>query len=288
MSLVVAGIHDGESVTFVGDTKITWDGDPTGTLRTYRNALAKLVLLRDDLAVGVTGAGPETLIRAAVSMREEPVEEVLAGLAAFENAAFVVAALAPARLWLVADGEVEERTAIGRAWAGDQGAYSTFQQKYGEWPDDTPVPFRLTSAMQFLTSFDTSPTVGGYTVRAAGSAAREFRFIADQMHRGPWYMQVTGVRSEYCEEHGHVHQVVTAEVPDGYDPTPSSTFLLPGRGATPGALGLLVPEAGVGILFTHDDPAEGIHFRAANVEEFARTALAEHGQDLTAPRAGRS
>lgn len=288
MSLVVAAIHDGESVTFVGDTKITWDGDPTETLRTYRNALAKIVLLRDDLAVGVAGAGPETLIRAAVSMRERPVEEVLAGLAAYANAAFIVASLAPPRLWLVADGEVEERTAIGRAWAGDQGAYSTFQQKYDEWTHEMGVPFRLMSSMQFLTTFDTSSTVGGYTVRAVGSASRGFRFVADQMLRGPWFMQVTDVRLEYHEDHRHMHQVMTAQVPDGYDPTPSSAFLLPGRGRTPGALGLIVPESGVGILFTHDDPAEGIHFKASNVQEFTCTALTEYGQELTVPPGGRS
>lgn len=63
MSLAVAAIHDGDHITMVADTKVTFsdrDGNPDDakTRSTYFEVLPKIVLLRPDLMVGVTGDEP--------------------------------------------------------------------------------------------------------------------------------------------------------------------------------------------------------------------------------------
>ena len=58
MSLVVGEIHDGR-ISFVADTKVTYAGDDRSTRRVFENAFPKVLILRDDLCVGLAGNDPE-------------------------------------------------------------------------------------------------------------------------------------------------------------------------------------------------------------------------------------
>ncbi|MCP2264631.1 hypothetical protein ACFQHV_15775 [Promicromonospora thailandica] len=273
MTLVVADIHDGDRITMVSDTKITWAGDVTKTRHTYENALAKIVILRADLAVGVAGNDPHGTIRLLTEVRDVTVDEMLERLRLERHAEFVIAALDPARLWMVRDGNVEPRTGGIRAWCGDGDAYSEFQEKYHQWGEGQEVPFLLMSSEQGLTSFDSVSTVGGYTIRASGTPTEGFLFPPDRMALMP-EMQVTSARFE----HGNLK--LTLEVPPGGDPTVSELIVFAGRGRTRGAIGLLHPLANAGRLFRHEHPYESVTVPASTPDEFVRIALEDHGQEV--------
>lgn len=276
MSLTVAAIHDDSLITLVADTKVTWDGDEAKNRQTFANAMPKIVLLQQDVAVGVTGKDPDRVIEELVRRRDLPVEALLDLLARTPSAAFVVAALDPARLWMVADGDVDDRTEIRRAWAGDQSAYEMFQQRALEWPDGTETPFILLSSMQWLTSFNPVPSVGGYTLRA-GSGDGRFGFLADQAWVGPWLTELVQPVDS---------QSVVLSVPPGGDSSTHHVLLLPGTGATTGALGIFIPETAVGLLFTHDRPWEAVRVDATDSRRFIESAFLSHKQTLEQPAAG--
>lgn len=224
MSLVVAAIHDNDQITMVSDTKVSFfysDGrrDDGRTRRTYFEALPKIVLLRPDLMVGVTGDNPHEVIADLVTHRDDSAENLLDHLSMMTSAGFVVAALRPTRLWSVSGGKVDDRTPVRRAWSGDRPAYDIFRTSWDEWPPATEVPFLLSSSMQFLTSFDPLSSVGGFTL-TADTQADGFRFQ-------PWVTAVTVS-----------HQV----------------HILPGEDPTRGTLGLLIPQTDVGLVFRHDQP----------------------------------
>ena len=123
----------------VSDTKVSFfypDGRPDDgrTRRTYFEALPKIVLLRPELMVGVTGDSPHEVIADVVTHRKDPVENLLDHLATMTSAGFVVAALQPARLWSVGGGEIDDRTSVRRGWSGGQHAYDIFRASWDRWP----------------------------------------------------------------------------------------------------------------------------------------------------------
>src|SRR5690606_28098321 len=122
------------------DSKVTWVLDETRTRRVYTEPALKLVLLGHDVAVGFAGDGPETLASAVANLVERPVDEVLEALAGIAGASFVVAQRDPIRIWSVShERGVEDRTAIGRAWAGDASVYSMFQAHFTDFPEEPPL-----------------------------------------------------------------------------------------------------------------------------------------------------
>lgn len=181
MSLVVAAIHDDDQITMVADTKISFfdrqgHADEARARRTYSAALPKIMLLRPDLMVGVTGDDPDVAIKDLVAHRNDQPEALIDHVVGLTSAGFVVATHSPARLWSIDGGVIDERTQVGRAWSGDRSAYDLFRQKWQEWPPETlDVPFLLTSSMQFLTSFDPVESVGGFTL-VASTHSDGFRF----------------------------------------------------------------------------------------------------------------
>ncbi|WP_030486117.1 hypothetical protein [Nocardioides aequoreus] len=249
MSLVVAAIHDDDRITMVSDTKVSFfypDGRPDDatTRRTYVEALPKIVLLRPDLMVGVTGDQPHEVIDDLIGHRADTIDDLLTHLAANTSAGFVVAALGPARVWHVEGGKIDDRTGVRRAWSGDRRAYDVFRTSWEQWPDGTDVPFLLSSSMQRLTSFDPVASVGGFTLTAA-TYDDGFRFQ-------PW------VTTVFMSHHVHV---------------------MPGQDPTRGALGLLIPETGVGLLFPHERPSAATRIGATTSRAVADLAI-HRGQRL--------
>jgi len=272
MSLVVAAIHDDDQMTIVADTKVTWRKDEGRTRKTYSEALPKIVILRPDLAVGVTGEDPHRVIEELVAIRGSEVDEVLAHLLSEPEAHCVVAALNPSRLWLTSDGSLEDRAPYRRAWAGELSAYDLFRHQEAAFPSALGVPLQLLSSMQWLTSFNAAPTVGGYAVRA-GSGPSGFSFRADRTRVGPWILDVALSVSD-----GAV--TISATVPDGGDSTTHEVLIHPGTDGTLGALGLLIPQSQVGLLFTHERPWNPVRVAATGSDEFVESAAQLHGQRL--------
>jgi hypothetical protein len=158
----------------------------------FKNAFPKLVILRDDVAVGITGDNPDSVLQRLIGFRDQPIEDLLEAMISIDYASFVVATLNPSlQLWKVSAGSSEERSSVGRCWAGDHNAYEIFQQRYHEWPEDIGPAFRLMSSMQWLLSFNLIESVGGYLTRAA-TTSEGFRFVADPMTIGPWFLEGLG------------------------------------------------------------------------------------------------
>ena len=280
MSLVVASIHDDDRVTMVCDTKVTFFDraghvDEAKTRRTYFEALPKIVLLRPDLLVGITGDEPHEAIEDLIARRHQPLGDLIDHMATVSSTGYVVATLNPARLWNVDQGYIEERTAIRRAWSGDQSAYDHFRSRWAEWPEGTDVPFLLTSSMQSLTSFDPVSSVGGITL-SASSQEDGFHFDPGFTFVGPPYLQLDGVTS--------IDDTVTlrASVPEGGDLTTHRVFVLPGADPTRSALGILIPESGTGLLFRHSRPWEPTSVDTTSSATLVERAAELHQQNLIA------
>jgi hypothetical protein len=274
VSLVVAEIHD-ETVSLVADTKISFRGDPSRTRQVFQYALPKLLILRDTLAAGYAGSQPERILRALVGARELAMSSVLEQAQAIPHASIAFASLDPdPQLWKVSNGQIENRSSIGRSWVGDQQAYEFFQRRYHGWPDGTDAAFRLMSSMQWLLSFQPVPSVGGYLTRIS-TTKNGFRYAADTTTVGPWQMQATRVRA--------VSDSYTLEValPDGGETTSYSIRPAVGRPPTPGALAYLIPEAGTAQLFPQESPWQPIKLAVSSMANLISHAADEHGQTLT-------
>ncbi len=280
MSLVVAAIHDGDRITMVSDTKLSFfdrDGhaDEGRTRNTYFEALPKIFLLRPDLIVGVTGDDPDAVIGNLVDHRDDEPDALLAHLVSVTSAGFVVAALNPVRLWSIGDGEVDERTPVGRAWSGDRAAYDVFREAWDKWPDGTDVPFLLTSSMQFLTSFGPVSSVGGFTLTAANHGDG-FRFQPWSNFVGPSYLQLGAV------EVSGEGTTLRMSVPPGGDSTTHQVHVMPGEDPTRGALAILIPQTGIGLLFRHQRPSEPLKLEASTPQELVAAAAQASGEVLIA------
>lgn len=246
MTLVVAAVHDTDRITMASDTLITWDDDVARPPE--QSSLAKLVILRADVAVGVAGKDPHGRLRDLDALRNEPVDLILEQLREDTVAGFVVSALAPTRLWEVLEGQVRERTERGFAWDGDPSAHEDFARRYAEeWMNTSSaddIPFRVMTAMQALTTFRPVRTVGGITLRV-GTDNDGFHFIADrgQILFGPaWVVFV-------------------------------------GTGTTRGAVGILDLQLGLGQLFRSEAPDAPVTIVASTPEEFVAIALSQ-GQSI--------
>ncbi len=273
VSLVVAQIHDG-GVSLVADTKISFRHDETLTRQSYRNALPKVLVLRDDLAIGITGNIDEHLLERLVRLRDSSVSDLLAAAERIAAAGFVVAALGPRQqLWHVHDGEREDASSRLRCWEGDVRAYDLFQQRYHEWPDSMDSAFRLLSSMQWLCSFNRVPSVGGFVTRIA-TTSDGFRYAADPMTVGPWFLDALAEATTDGVN-------ITFQAPAGGDAQGFQVLPVVGRPPTIGALAYLLPEAHTAWLFPHETPWVRTAIRATSPEELIQSAKTLYGQSLT-------
>lgn len=278
MTLVVAVIDRVTRAVHLGaDSKVTWVLDETRTRRVYAEPALKLVLLGQDIAVGFAGDGPEALASAVANLVEHSVDDVLEALAGIAGASFVVAQRDPIRIWSVSyERGVEDRTAIGRAWAGDASVFSMFQARFADFADESSL-FRLQSAMQHIVHLAKPDSVGGYTILASASGDAPFRYLP---LRSDLWPEITGESAAVKVKRnadGTVNFTLRASFAEG----PLVLHALPGTDPTPGALGLYVENAGVGYLYRDRTPALRFKVQASTVDEFARRAETDYRQSIS-------
>ena len=251
MTLIVGAI-DGNSVTVTGDTKLTYDDDGIRSARLFDEAFPKVVLLRDNLAIGVAGEGPERIVEDLMYLRDAELFDVLGHLRAERDGDFVVGVLNPARLYEVRDGHITPIDAPRHAWAGDGHAFDDFEKLAARWPSEVDEFTRLKTSMdQAVSPLGRVKSVGGFGITARAEQGA-FRFI-------PTQFTIFGTDNLFDTFEGQV---------------------LPGAGSTPGAVGIYVSRAGVGRVFTHERPFEGHKIVSPDRATFAAIALHEYGQTL--------
>lgn len=280
MTLVVAAFDPADhSVCIAADSKVTWLNDATRTRHIYTEPALKVILLDGDLAVGYAGSGPDELAEMIVRLRGSAVDEVLSTLSTVAAAAFVVVQREPARIWMVsAETGVEDRTAIGRGWAGDQDAYTEFQKRFDNFAAEG-FSFQLRSSLQSVVHLVRPETVGGYVVMATGSASEPFRYCPLESHLFPEANAPAQVTNLSQNPDGTVNITLHLTFNEG----PLTLRTLPGEHPTLGALGLYLEDVGIGYVYPHSEPATRIEVRASTLRDFVSVALADHGQHLSAP-----
>jgi hypothetical protein len=274
MSLVVAQVHEG-LISLVSDTKVTRVGHDGFTRHVFENAFPKLLILRDNLCVGLAGNDPENVADALIGARHQSVEDIARKAGSMPHASIIVASLLPEpQLLQIVQGSIEDRTSLGRAWVGDPDAYSIFQQRYSGWPAGVEEPFLLVSSLQWLLSFGSIPSVGGYLTHIA-STSNGFRYVPQTSFVGPEMLN-----SAAGMVNGNVE--VRFSTPPSGDTTVHSHLCAVGVHPTPGALAYLLAPVGVAVLFPHDAPHKPIKMSVQSIGELVHRALAEHGQSLAA------
>lgn len=268
MSLVVAGISPMGRVVAVADTKITWEDDAR-TRRVWEEARPKLLVLRPDLLVGVTGSDYEGAVRSLVSHREDRLIDFLEAARRIEGADLVIAATAPSRLWRIVGGEVADRTPYRRAWAGDHDAYESFRTLEGPESDAPDFGLFLQAPMQSVANLGGHDSVGGSVIRV------------DECGHGFGYVPTPARMSEPA-----IDGVITLS-PDGTAtlkfsvPSTFTACTLTGQDPTRGAFAVHYGQAGFGILYRDDSPWIGHKINASSCEELIRLAEFEHDQVLS-------
>lgn len=265
MTLIVGAVEPETGVVFLaGDTKVTWDSDPTRSRRIYTEPALKIVRLAEDLAVGYAGSGPETLAHKVARLQGLDHEGVLAGLVDIDGATFILAGRNPGRLWKVLDGEWADVTNDGLVIAGDdeqlKGAtvFEVVRSRFDDCPDDD-TGTRLSSTMQHLIQLVKPRSIGGLLVMISASNSGGFRYRLTPS---------TNFEAIYADE-------ITER--------PLRLHTLPGTGDTPGALGFWIENSGVGYLFKDGEPDVRFEMRGATVAQFVAGAKESFGQSLVLP-----
>lgn len=289
VTFVIAQIteEDGD-LTLIADTKVTVEHDERASRQTDTRPCQKVVILDDDLVAGFAGDTPAAALRHLVGLRGMSTDEVIVDLVAYTaelsairgvSKSFVIAKRAPdPQLWTVCNGVAEDHTAIGTAWVGDRDAHRAYTRRSMEWPPDSAKIDRFQSSVTAVIDSGEIPTVGGYTVRAAGTASSPFRFIVDFGFTGPWSTELS-----VTQDDGETTSLWWT-VPPGGDTTEHIRISIPGEGSTFSALAHYVPECDVALLHPHENPhSEPIELHVRSIHELLDFAATEHGQRLQMP-----
>lgn len=266
MTLIVGAVETETGAVFLaGDTKVTWDSDPTRSRKIYAEPALKIVRLSEDLAVGYAGSGPDTLAHEVARLRGLDHEGVRAGLQKISGATFILAGRDPGRLWKILDGEWADVTNEGLVIAGDDeqlnGAtvFEMVRSRFDDCPSDD-AGTRLMSTMQHLIQLVKPSSIGGLLVMISATNVEGFRY-----HLTP-STSFDAIRAGVIAER------------------PLRLHTLPGTGDTPGALGFWIENSGIGHLFKDGEPDVRYEVRGASAAQFVAEARESFGQALVLPR----
>lgn len=269
---LIAAVASGSGITLVADTKVTYEEDAIQSARVFDFALPKIVLLRDQVAVAISGEKPTELVRQLVKRREDDLGEIIDHLRGVEKAGFIVASATGPSLWTVSEGKVVSVPAGELALEGDREAFDDFARLFKDSREKWGDVHALTGAMDYLAGpLGRHQSVGGYCLTMVSTVVG-LRFRSAATTIAP---RATEPLAEGASEGGIA---VGFTLPAGNSAWYQSV-VLGGRGETPGAVGIYVRQARVGRLYSHQNPYEGQIISAADIDEFAALAL-QRGQEL--------
>ncbi|MBD8205182.1 hypothetical protein IFU08_09300 [Microbacterium sp. CFBP 8790] len=269
---LIAAVAFESGIAIVSDTKVTYAEDAIQSARVFDLALPKIVLLRDQIAVAISGERPMETVRQLVQRREDDLGDIVDHLRGVKDAGFIVASTAGPSLWTVGDGKVASVPAGELALEGNPDAFGDLTRLYNDSQEKWGEVQALIGAMDQLAGpLGRHPSVGGYCLTAVG-ASEGFRFLSRGTTVAPRALEST------ASTPGELTSTMGITLPAGNSAWYQSV-LLGGRGKTPGAVGIYVRQAKAGRLYAHVNPHEGETISASDVSEFAALAL-QRGQEL--------
>lgn len=266
---LIAAVRDGDFIAIVSDTKVTYEENAIHTARLFTFALPKIVLLRDDLAVALSGDGPVEVVRRLMAHREDELSDLLNHLVKEEGRGFIVATLNPSSLWVVADGERKSIPSGDLALEGDKLAFADFEREVQSWRGESPGNALMMAMDHFAGPLGGYPSIGGYSL-FADSRSGAFRLVSRQTTIAP--------RIDTPSALGVAGSGARLTIPAGSSQWYQSQILA-GVDPTPAAVGIYIEQAEAGQLFSHDAPYEGFTIPAPTAGAFIAAALL-HGQHL--------
>ncbi|MFN6552270.1 hypothetical protein ACP6C7_09805 [Mycolicibacterium septicum] len=289
MTFVIAKITDANSgaVTLLSDTKVTDRIDDTASRRTLSNPGQKVVIVDDDIVVGVAGDTPASAVNRVAELRGQSVYGIEDALRAFSaemhetagaSKSFLVVARTPEpRITVISRGQQEDRTAIGTGWIGDREAFNAFSEVFQDdsAPGELGLDARFFFAMSGLIAWEDVDTVGGYLVRVSGRSDKPLRFMPDTGLVMPDDINGTIIHKP------HGQATLDLSLADGADPTRHMRLPIPGTGLTYSALAHYIPEARTAWLHTHEHPGDQPkRLTVDSLSELVEVAQSKYGQFL--------
>lgn len=274
MTLVVAEVEGGR-ITAVCDSLSYYENDPATTRQAYSNARPKLLILRDDLLVGVAGDDFWNTLETLASMRDLSANDIVEQARSLTKTdpfgrrrEILIGALKPSRLWQVKNGNVvaAHETAHARAWLGDREAFNRF---CGLETPSREAGLRLQAPMQSLAHLGGNSVVGGITLRV------------DTCDHGFGYQATPVTMFEPADDATFSYDGDCLRIKASFSIAPMSIAVLTGQDPTRGALAIHFCGAKFGYLYPHGSPWIQERLTADSCTQLLRLA-AERGQTLTA------
>ncbi|TRW79287.1 hypothetical protein FK535_22455 [Mycolicibacterium sp. 018/SC-01/001] len=290
MTFAIAKIVDRTAgkITLLADTKLTHQHDVTQNRHALANPAQKIVIVNGDIAIAVAGDTPASAIEKVVGLRGLPPNAIESALMSYAvemqkipgvTKSFLLITRKPKpRIIVIRNGIRDNRTEVGTGWIGDLDAYRLFNNLFLSDAAQTAIPDlegRFMMAMVNTIAWDDVASVGGYLVRATGSATQPVRFGADPGFVLPGELEAT-FGPQPAGGFG-----VQLSLPPGADPTSHIRLTVRGVSPTYSALAQYIPEARTAWLHTHEEPwRNAIRLSVQSLNELVDVAKADHNQIL--------
>lgn len=261
MTLIAGAVHDARS-TLVADTKLSFRRNSIESSRVFTNAMNKLALLSDDIAVAISGENALLIEERLFQLGDKSALSIVDHLKSESGGGFIVAQHKGSHLFVVAEGNVEMVSAGQLALEGSRDAFATYRSLYaaGEGTFDPSDNLRA-SLDSMVYGLHRHSAVGGFAL-AVRDTDEGFRYLSGQSRIAPDMVKTS---------HGWALPAGRSDWQD--------VMVLRGGGATPRAVGIYIVQARQGRLFPQDSPYCPVILNANSMPAFIDTA-AEQGQVL--------
>lgn len=261
MTLVAGIAYDG-GLTLVSDTKLSFKKDTVASSRVFENAMNKIALLSDDVAVAISGTNAPLMQERLFALDDTSPLAVMDHLKSESEGGFLLAARGNPTIFAVREGAVDLIPKGDLALEGSESGFPAFQALVRSGAHLFHPSENLRASMDSMVQgVHRHPDVGGFVLTV--SETREgFRYLAGHSRIAP----------PITEENGHL--VAPAGRSDWLD-----VMILAGAGATPRAVGVYIAQARQGRLFPQNAPHRATVLTGETQEEFIENA-ADLGQTL--------
>lgn len=259
---LVAGIAYEGGLTLVSDTKLSFKKDTIASSRVFENAMNKIALLSDDVAVTISGTNAPLIQERLFALSDRSPLAVIDHLKTEKDGGFLLASRKNPAIYAVREGTVDRIPKGDLALEGSASAFPIFrallQSGAHVFHPSENVRASMDSMVQGVHGH---PDVGGFVLTV--TETREgFRYMAGHSRIAP----------PVTEENGQL--VAPAGRSDWLD-----VMILAGAGATPRAVGIYIVQARRGRLFPQNAPHRATVLAGATQDEFIENA-AQTGETL--------